>query len=70
MGPYQPKLEEFAHSFNGQQFHRFQCTWYAQFLWLECSKEIDAAYYFACFLFDEKKQRILSLQLKGLRVGR
>ena len=58
MGPYQPKLEEFPHSFDRQQFRRFQYTWYAQFPWLKYSKEIDAAYCFACFLFDEKKSKI------------
>ncbi|KAH9717474.1 TTF-type domain-containing protein [Citrus sinensis] len=41
MGPYQPKLEEFPPSFDGQQFRRFQYTWYAQFPWLEYSKEIN-----------------------------
>ena len=58
MGPYQPKLEEFPPSFDGQQFRRFQYTWYAQFPWLEYSKEIDDLYCFACFLFDEKKSKI------------
>ena len=38
MGPYQPKLEEFPPLFDGQQFRRFQYTWYAQFPWLEYSK--------------------------------
>ena len=70
MGPYQPKLKEFTPSFNGQQFHRFQCAWYAQFSWLEYSKKIDVVYCFSCFLFDENKQNILCLQLKGLRTGR
>ncbi|KAH9686031.1 DUF4371 domain-containing protein [Citrus sinensis] len=41
MGSYQPKLEEFPPSFDGQQFCQFQYTWYAQFPWLEYSKEID-----------------------------
>ncbi|ESR45526.1 hypothetical protein CICLE_v10003816mg [Citrus x clementina] len=70
MGLYQPKLEEFPPSFDGQQFRQFQYTWYAQFPWLEYSKEMDATYCFACFLFYEKKKNILSLQLEGLRVGR
>ncbi|ESR60220.1 TTF-type domain-containing protein [Citrus sinensis] len=41
IGLYQPKLEEFPPSFIGQQLCRFQYTWYAQFPWLEYSKEID-----------------------------
>ena len=66
MGPYQPKLEEFPPSFDGQQFRRFQYTWYAQFPWLEYSKEINA---FACFLFDENKAKYPKLFRSWKRIN-
>ena len=67
MGLYQPKLEEFPPSFDGQQFRQFQYTWYAQFPWLEYFKEIDVAYCFVCFLFYEKKAKYPKFTIEGFR---
>ena len=44
---------------------QFYFTWYAQFPWLEYSKEIDDLYCFACFLFDEKKAKYPKFTIKG-----
>ncbi|KDO46461.1 hypothetical protein CISIN_1g038348mg, partial [Citrus sinensis] len=55
IGLYQPKLEEFPPSFIGQQLCRFQYTWYAQFPWLEYSKEIDVSHEWTIITTDFTK---------------
>ena len=53
-GAYQPILSEYPRTKIGNQYRRFQPIWFKQFPWLEYSPSKDKAYYFPCFIFENK----------------
>ncbi|XP_073050714.1 uncharacterized protein [Primulina eburnea] len=51
----------------GEQFRRFQKSWFEQFPWLEYSPNKDAAFCFPCFLFQGKEARYGAFTVDGFR---
>ena len=49
--PVQPKLN-FPATLKGNKHHNFCLEWYKSYCWLEYSREKDAAYCYACHLFN------------------
>ncbi|XP_024164484.1 zinc finger MYM-type protein 1-like [Rosa chinensis] len=52
LGPYQPVLNKYPPCFDGGQGRKFNAKWFKDWPWLEYSEELDKAYCFSCFLFD------------------
>ncbi|XP_073023974.1 uncharacterized protein [Primulina eburnea] len=51
----------------GEQYRRFQKSWFEQFPWLEYSPNKDAEFCFPCFLFQEKEARYATFTVDGFR---
>ena len=53
VGAFQPNLPEYPRSKSGNQYRRFQHSWFKQFPWLEYSPSKDRAFCFPCFIFEK-----------------
>ncbi|XP_004298199.1 PREDICTED: uncharacterized protein LOC101297533 [Fragaria vesca subsp. vesca] len=51
LGPYQPKLFEYPRVRSGDQYRRFNYSWFTNWPWLEYSPSKNKAFCFPCFLF-------------------
>ena len=67
MGPYQPIMPVYPRTESGQQYRRFQSSWFKQFSWLEYSPSKDAAFCFPCFLFENKKAHYSTFTTEGFK---
>ena len=71
MGPYQIHLENYPLSGSEKHPRRFPAAWFKLFpSWLEYSKENDATYCLACYLFSKKpsgRPRSDVFTVKGFR---
>lgn len=54
--PVQPVIK-FPHTMYGKTGRSFQARWYKEYPWLEYSRELDAAFCFACRFFHPKPLR-------------
>ncbi|KAK2656335.1 hypothetical protein Ddye_009387 [Dipteronia dyeriana] len=65
MGPFQPKLESYKPTHDGNQNRRFQYSWFTRFPWIEYSIAKDKVFCFPCFLFDSNPSRFPMFTVNG-----